>query len=110
VISQGLDQFVDYLIDAIGSGRVGFDDAVREFSAENPGEIASALKPFVQALSAAGKDSAQAGAVADVRRVELRAFAARLQTPEAYALAEALIKSQDEQISLMKTLEAQKRS
>ncbi len=40
LVTPGLDQFVDHLIDAIGSGRVGFDDAVREFIEEKPGEIA----------------------------------------------------------------------
>lgn len=110
VITQGLDALIDYLIDAIGSGRVGFDDAVREFAEGKPGEIAAALQPFVKAVSAVGPGSALDGARSDVRRVELRAFAARVNTPEAAALAEALIKSQDQQINLVKTLAAQKRS
>jgi hypothetical protein len=46
----------------------------------------------------------------DVRRVELRAFAAQINTSEAGALAEALIYSQDHHVSVLKTLEAVKNS
>jgi hypothetical protein len=108
--SQDLDQLVDYLIDAIGSGRVGFDDAVHEFVEGNPGKIGSALKGYVQALSAFGKDPQQESKRMDTRRIELRAFAANLNTPQAIALAEALITSQDKKISLLKTLEGLKNS
>ncbi len=41
----------------------------------------------------------------DARRVELDAFAARLNTPETASFVEALINSQDKKISLLKTLE-----
>ena len=64
--------------------------------------MASALAPLVQAL---GKEPQPEDARETARRVELRAFAAHLGTPAASALAEALIRSQDEHVSLVKTLE-----
>ena len=110
LVSQGLVQFVDYLIEAIGSGRLGFDDAVREYVDTQPGEIEAALQHYVQAMAALEKEQSGDMARMDARRIELRAFAAHLNTSEALALAEALIKSQDQQISILKTLEELKSS
>jgi hypothetical protein len=106
--SQDLANFVDHMIEAIGSGRLGFDDAVREYVDKQPGTIGAALQHYVQALAAIGKEPDSETARMDARRTELRAFAGRLNTPEAFTLAEALIKSQDQRISLLKTLEGLK--
>ena len=110
LVSQDLGQFVDYLIEAIGSGRLGFDDAVCEYVDTQSGKIEAALRPYVQAMAALEKEQCGDVARMDARRTELRAFATHLDTSEAFALAEALIKSQDQQISLLKTLEELKSS
>lgn len=104
-LSQDLAHFVDFLIDEIGSGRVGFDDAVREYVEMYPGKIEEALKDYTVTMAKLGKDPEQESARMAARRTELRAFAAKLNTLEAVTLAEALITSQDHQISLLKTLE-----
>ena len=108
LVSENLTHFVDHLIDVIGSGRLGFDDAVREYIEMQPGTIATALQNYVKALNAIGSGPDSEVAMMDARRNELRAFAARLNTPDAFSLAEALIKSQDEHISLVKTLKSLK--
>jgi len=45
-----LSEAVDMLIEAIGSGRLGFDYAIKEYVEKYNNELSRALREYVQAL------------------------------------------------------------
>jgi DICT domain-containing protein len=111
-IVQQLTHAVDSFLEAVGSGRVGFDQAVQEYVAATEGELASAFEHYVQAVVAATEAARASGQDAsqyrqDARRETLRDIAARLDVPEVTAFIQALIASLDKNISLPQTLERQ---
>ena len=72
LVSEKWTHFVVHLIDVIGSGRLGFDDTVREYVEMQPGTIATALQNYVKALNAIGSRPDSEVAMKDARRNEQR--------------------------------------
>jgi hypothetical protein len=107
-----LSEAADYLLDAVGSGRLGFDYAVKEYVELSEDELSRAFQGYVQALGL-GDETSRASSKEErerneeIRRVELHKLARQFDVPEVTAFVEALIESQDKQLSLRKTLEGQ---
>ena len=111
-IVQSLSEAADYLLDAVGSGRLGFDHAVQEYVEQLDNELSQAFQGYEQALGLGDETSRTSTAEErtrneEIRRVELRKLALHFEVPEVTAFVEALIESQDKQLSLRKTLEKQ---
>jgi len=108
-----LCEAVDTLIETIGSGRLGFDHAIREYVEMSDNELSRALRDYVQALkmcdetqrrlSEEEKDTCRM----EVRREVLRKIANYFNVPEVTAFVDAVLESQDKHLSLVKTLEGQ---
>ena len=107
-----LSDAVDSLLDAVGSGRLGFDYAVKEYVETEDNELSHAFRQYVQALDLGDEterteSDAESARRKEIRREVLLNIAHHFDVPEATALVAALLKSQDKQLSLVKTLEGQ---
>jgi uncharacterized protein YbjT (DUF2867 family) len=105
-ILRQLQELTSFLVDAIGSGRFGFDAAIGRYVEQNNNDLSHALSEFVRrmgALPPPGEVEDYTAAEA-VRREVLRGLARQFPIPEMDRFAEKLIRSQDERISLYRTL------
>jgi hypothetical protein len=104
-----LRQAVDYIADAVGSGRLGFDYAVKEYVEQSENELATAFEEYVQALGMGDetqRTSSEEGSrrAREIRRRVLSKIADHFDVPELRAFVAALLESQDKNLSLVKTL------
>ena len=113
-VVQMLREAVDALADAVGSGRLGFDHAVREYVERTDNELSRAFQGYVQALfldrqslPAEGED--ERPSADEIRRVALIEIADRFQVSEVTAFVEACLESQDKRLSIGDTLWRQSR-
>ena len=111
-ILQLLSEAADSLLDAVGSGRLGFDYAVKEYVEQSDNELSRAFQEYVQALGLGDEISRtsteeESRRHEEIRRVELRKLARHFDVPEVSAFVEALLESQDKRLSLRRTLEKQ---
>ena len=111
-IVQLLSQAIDSIADAVGSGRLGFDYAVKEYVEQSENELASAFKEYVRALNIGNEiertSSKEKGQRAkEIRRQVLLQIADRFDVPELRTFVAALLESQDKELSLIKTLHNQ---
>ena len=97
-----LGEAVDSLIDAIESGRVGFDGAVKEYAEQSDNELSRAFKEYVKAMGEATSKEPL-----DERRDALLNVAERINVPEVTTFAKAMIEAQYKRISVVKTLQSQ---
>jgi hypothetical protein len=107
-----LSDAVDSLLDAVGSGRLGFDYAVKEYVETSDNELSRAFRQYVQALDLGDEterieSDAESARSKEVRREVLLSIAHHFNVPEVTALVAALLESQDKELSLVKTLEGQ---
>jgi hypothetical protein len=107
------EQVVEYLVDAVdsfadavGSGRLGFDYAVKEYVEQTDNELSRAFAGYVEAM-VTGPEAGQSND--DVRRSALLRIARQFNSPEVTAFVDALIESMDKRLSLVPILERQAR-
>ena len=108
-IVQLLSQAVDYIADAVGSGRLGFDYAVKEYVEQSENELAAAFEEYVRALGM-GNETQRTSSEEESRRAkEIRrqvpsSIADHFDMPEVRTFVAALLESQDKELSIVKTL------
>ena len=81
-IVQLLSEVAEYLLDAVGSGRLGFDYAVKEYIEQSDNALSRAFQPYVLALGLGDETSRTSTAEEskrneEIRRVELRKLAGK---------------------------------
>lgn len=107
-----LNEALNALIDAIESGRVGFDYAVKEYADQADNELASAFQAFVKEMKLADRqpiygDDDEIPNLSDARRDALQHVAQRINVPEVTRFVQAMIEAQDQGLSVVKTLKSQ---
>lgn len=107
-----LSEALDALIDAIESGRVGFDYAVKEYADQADNELASAFQAFVREMKLADRqpiygDDDEIPVFNDARREALQHVAQRINVPEVTRFVQAMIEAQDQGLSVVKALRSQ---
>ena len=95
--------------DAVWSGRLGFDYAVKEYVEGSDSELSRAMREYVTAMrlgdeTARVPDPDESSYRESVRRETLRSVAKRIDVPEVGLFVQAVIKSQDERLSIGRTL------
>ncbi len=113
-ITRLLCKAVDTLAEAVGSGRLGFDYAVKDYVETSDNEWSRALKEYVEALGLGAETQRRLSEEEETRRMEVRrevlhGIAKHFNVPEVTAFVAAVLESQDKQLSLVKTLEGQAR-
>jgi|MudIll2142460700_1097286.scaffolds.fasta_scaffold786259_2 tight adherence protein C len=111
-IVKSLCEAVDFLVEAIGSGRLGFDYAVKEYVEKHDNALSKVLKEYVQALGMGTETQRNPNAEEEsrlmkIRREVLLKVAKELDVPEVTSFVSAVLESQDKHISLLKTLQGQ---
>jgi tight adherence protein C len=111
-IVQWLTEAVDSLTAAVGSGRLGFDHAVKEYVDSTDNELSRAFQGYVQAVGLGDQTPRARGEEAhrlreEARRTALQGIAAQFPVPEVTAFVAALLESQDKHLSLVDTLRRQ---
>jgi tight adherence protein C len=111
-IVQSLTEAVDSLTDAVASGRLGFDYAVKEYVEQTDNELSHAFHEYVEALQLGDETSRistkeESRRHEEIRRVVLRKIAQQFDVPEMTAFVDAVLESQDKRISIARTLERQ---
>lgn len=111
-IVNSLRQAVNFIIEAVGSGRLGFDYAVKEYAQQSQGELAPAFQEYVRAMEMGNESQRDISAEAvphweGVRRTALLALANRLNVPEVTRFAQAMIEAQDTHSSVLQALKSQ---
>jgi hypothetical protein len=109
-----LCEAVDTLVEAIGSGRLGFDYAVKEYVETSDNDLSRALRAYVEALGLGDETQRYLSEeenirIMEVRREVLHKIAKDFDVPEVTAFVAAVLESQDKRLSLVKTLEGQAR-
>jgi tight adherence protein C len=107
-----LSEAVDMLIEAVGSGRLGFDYAIKEYVDKYNNELSRALREYVQTLKMGNEtqrypSEEEEARLMEVRREALNKIAKDFNVPEVTAFVAAVLESQDKQLSILKTLEGQ---
>jgi tight adherence protein C len=107
-----LSEAVDMLIEAIGSGRLGFDYAIKEYVEKYNNELSRALREYVQTLKMGNEtqrnpSKEEEARLMEGRREALNKIAKDFNVPEVTAFVAAVLESQDKQLSILKTLEGQ---
>jgi len=107
-----LSEAVDMLIEAVGSGRLGFDYAIKEYVEKYNNELSRALREYVQMLKMGNEtqrypSEEEEARLMEVRREALNKIAKDFNVPEVTAFVAAVLESQDKQLSILKTLEGQ---
>jgi|GEM_PF-2159608 len=107
-----LSGMVDSMIDAIKSGRVGFDYAVKEYTDQSDNELSSAFKGFVKEMKMGDSqpifgDDDEIPDLRDERRAALQNVAERINVPEVTTFVNAMIESQDKSLNVVKALQSQ---
>ena len=106
-IVRSLSEAVNSMIDTVGSGRFGFDYAIREYAHQAHGELALAFEEYVQAMGVGGVPLGAMPNSESVRRDALCALADRVNVPEVTAFTQAMIEAQDTRSSLLDALKSQ---
>ncbi len=106
-IVRSLSEAVNSMIDTVGSGRFGFDYAVREYTQQAHGELALAFEDYLQAMGIGGVPLGAMPNSESVRRAALLALANRVNVPEVTAFAQAMIEAQDTHSNLLDALKSQ---
>lgn len=112
-ITRLLCEAVDTLIESIGSGRLGFDHAIKEYVETFDNALSQALQDYVQALKMFYEtllhlsEEEKGTRMMEVRRKVLHKIAKDFDVPEVAAFVAAVLESQDKHLSLVKTLEGQ---
>ncbi len=108
---KSLSEAVDSLINAIESGRVGFDYAVKEYADQSDNELARTFKEFAKEMKLGDSQPIysddQIPDLRDERREALLKVAERINVPEVTTFAKAMIEAQDQDISVVKALQGQ---
>ena len=107
-----LNEAIDFMIEAIKSGRVGFDYAIKEYVDQADNELSVAFEGFVQDMKLGDSqpvynDGDEIPDLNDERRVALRKIADRLNVPEVTAFVETMIEAQDKRFNVVNTLQGQ---
>jgi hypothetical protein len=108
---KSLSEAVDSLINAIESGRVGFDYAVKEYADQSDNELARTFKEFAKEMKLGDSQPIYSDDeipdLIDERREALLKVAERINVPEVTTFAKAMIEAQDQDISVVKALQGQ---
>jgi hypothetical protein len=108
---KSLSEAVDSLINAIESGRVGFDYAVKEYADQSDNELARTFKEFAKEMKLGDSQPIYSDDeipdLRDERREALLKVAERINVPEVTTFAKAMIEAQDQDISVVKALQGQ---
>lgn len=111
-ITRLLCEAVDTLVEAVGSGRLGIDYAVKEYVETSDNELSRALREYVQALGLGAEtqrhlSKEEETRMMEVRREVLHKIAKYLNVPQVTAFVAAVLESQDMPSSIVKTLKEQ---
>jgi len=111
-IIKSLSEAAELMIDAIKSGRVGFDYAIKEYADQSNNELSTAFKEFIKEMKMGDSqpiynDGDEVPDLRDERREALRNVAKRIDVPEVSTFVNAMIEAQDKQFSVVKTLQSQ---
>ncbi|TFG45016.1 MAG: hypothetical protein E4H40_08755 [Candidatus Brocadiia bacterium] len=103
---------VDSLADAVASGRLGFDYAVKEYVEQSDNELSRVLQEYVQALQLGDEPKRissedESRSREEVRRAILGKLARHFDVPEVTAFVDAVLESQDKRLSIVRTLDDQ---
>jgi len=113
-ITRLLCEAVDTLVETVGSGRLGFDYAVKEYVETSDNDLSRALRAYVEALGLGDETQRYLSEeenirIMEARREVLHKIAKDFDVPEVTAFIVAVLESQDKHVSLVKTLEGQAR-
>ena len=111
VIVRELRELVHAITESVGSGRLGFDFAFKEYIEQCESSLARAFSVYIPAMGLGSETSRQVPIemeqqIQTTRRNTLRQIAQSVDVSEVTEFVEALIRSQDEKISLVRTLMA----
>ena len=111
-IVRMLSEAVDSLAYNVTTGRYGFDYAVKSYVEGNDNELSHAFQAYIEALSMGDETSKVVGEEEgrnseEIRRVVLTDIARQFNVPEMTDFVAAVLKSQDERISIGWTLDQQ---
>ncbi len=107
---QELRELVHAVSESVGSGQLGFDYALKEYVEHCDSALAQSFQVYITQMGLGGETQREipTGMEAQVettRRNILRQIAQSVRVPEVTEFIEALIRSQDEKISLIRTLQ-----
>jgi len=113
-ITRLLCEAVDTLVETVGSGRLGFDYAVKEYVDTSDNALSRALRAYVEALGLGDETQRYLSEeenirIMEARREVLHKIAKDFDVPEVTAFVMVVLESQDKHVSLVKTLEGQAR-
>ena len=111
-IVRMLSEAVDSLAYDVTTGRYGFDYAVKAYVEATDNELSRAFQAYVDALGLGDETSKvvskeEGRNSEEIRRVALNNIAKQFNVPEMTAFVAAVLKSQDERISIGWTLDQQ---
>ena len=103
---------VESVLRDINTGNYGFDTAIKAYVEATDNELSRAFQAFVDAVklndeAAREKLHDELGSFNEIRREVLHKIAEQIDVPELTAWVVAILKSQDEEISLRVTLAQQ---
>jgi Flp pilus assembly protein TadB len=113
-ITGQLAEMVDGLNAAVGSGRLSFDHAIREYVEISDGELAESFQVYVEALGLGpatvrdpGLGETASGRHTEVRRAILQRIAERYQVPELTRFVQAVLFTLEQGDDMAETLDTQ---
>lgn len=112
-VLRQLRELTDFMVDAIGSGRRGFDYGIKEYVLMSNNELSRAFSEYIRRLGLGdewerpGTTEEQDRLSAKIRTEALRAIAEQIHLPEMDRWVKAVLRSQDERISIYKNLAQQ---